>query len=141
MFLKVSPWKGVIRFGTKGKLSPRYIGPYLIVARVGPVAYRLELPQELEKIHNVFHVSVLRKYMPDPKHILESPPMEVRENLTHQVQPVEILDHEIKQLRNKQVKMVKVLWRSDRVEEVTWEPEEAMRRKYPTLFTPGVPLA
>ena len=71
VFLKVSPWKGITRFGHKGKLSPRYIGPFEILERVGLVAYRIALPPALSKIHNVFHVSSLRKYIPDPSHILD----------------------------------------------------------------------
>ena len=70
VFLKVSPWKGVLRFERRGKLRPRYIGPYEIIARVGPIEYRLDLPPELSKVHNVFHVSMLRKYIPDPSHVL-----------------------------------------------------------------------
>ena len=70
VFLRISPWKGVLRFGKRGKLSPRYIGPYRIVERIGEVAYRLELPSDLDRIHDVFHVSMLRKYIPDPSHVL-----------------------------------------------------------------------
>ena len=77
MFLKISPWKGVIRFQNRGKLSPRYIGPFPIIERIGLVAYRLELSPGLEKIHDVFHVSMLKKYMPDPSHILKSPPVQL----------------------------------------------------------------
>ena len=91
VFLRVSPWKGVIRFGKKGKLAPRYISPYSIVERIGAVAYRLELPVELSRLHDVFHVSMLRKYMPDPSHVLTSEPMELAEDLTYVEQPVQIL--------------------------------------------------
>lgn len=135
VFLKISPWKGVIRFRSRGKLSPRYIGPFLILERIGPVAYRLELPPELEKIHNVFHVSMLKEYIPDPSHTLEAPPVELREDLSFTVQPVCILDRQEKVLRRKVVPVVKVLWRSDRIEEMTWEPERFMRQKYPHLFS------
>ena len=75
VFLKISPWKGVLRFGRRGKLRPRYIGPYEIIARVGPVAYKLKLPQELSRIHDTFHVSMLRKYIPDPSHVLREQPV------------------------------------------------------------------
>ena len=70
VFLKISPWKGVLRFGRRGKLRPRYIGPYEIIAIVGPVAFKLKLPPELSRIHDIFHVSMLRKYIPDPSHVL-----------------------------------------------------------------------
>ena len=77
VFLKVSPWKKVMRFGKKGELSPRFIGPYEVIKKVGPLAYRLALPQELEKIHNVFHVSMLRKYKSDPSHVVSSDTIEL----------------------------------------------------------------
>ena len=88
VFLKVSPWKGVLRFGRREKLRPKYIGPYEIIARVGPVAYRLDLPPELSKVHNVFHVSMLRKYIPDPSHVLRDQPIELKDNLTYKEQPM-----------------------------------------------------
>ena len=135
VFLKISPWKGVIRFQNRGKLSPRYIGPFPIIERIGPVAYRLELSPGLEKIHDVFHVSMLKKYMPDPSHILKSLPVQLREDLNFELQPVQILDQQDKVLRRKIIPMVKVLWRSDRVEEETWEPEAALRKQYPLLFS------
>ena len=134
MFLKVASWKGVIRFRKRGKLNPRYIGPFRIVERIGPVAYRLELPSELSRIHNVFHVSMLKKYISDPYHVLESPPFELDEDLTFEVQPVSIVDQGIKELRNKTIPMVKVLWRSGSIEETTWETEAFMRKYHPYLF-------
>ena len=134
VFLKVAPWKGVIRFQQRGKLNPRYIGPFRIVEKIGPVAYRLELPSELSRIHNVFHVSMLKKYVPDPSHILETPPIDLEEDLSFEVQPVAIVDQEIKQLRSKAFPMVKVLWKSDMIEEMTWEPESFMKNHYPYLF-------
>ncbi|KAL5769927.1 hypothetical protein ACOSP7_014081 [Xanthoceras sorbifolium] len=134
VFLKVSPWKKVLRFGRKGKLSPRFIGPYEIIERVGPVAYRLALPPELEKIHNVFHVSMLRKYRSDPSHRVQAESIEIRPDLSYEEEPVQILDRKIKELRNKRVPLVKVLWRNHKVEEATWESEETMRQQYPQLF-------
>ena len=84
VFLKVSPWKKVMRFGKKGKLSPRFIGPYEVIEKVGPVAYRLALPPELEKIHSVFHVSMLRRYRSDPSHVISTETIELRPNLTYE---------------------------------------------------------
>ena len=109
VFLKVSPWKKVMRFGKKGKLSPRFIGPYEMIEKVGPVAYRLALPPELEKIHNVFHVSILRRYRTDPSYVVSSETIEMRTGLTYEEEPVEILAHEVKELQNKKILLVKVL--------------------------------
>ena len=88
VFLKVSPWKGVLIFGRRGKLRPRYIWPYEIIAKVGPVAYRLDLPPELSKVHNVFHVSMLRKYITNPSHVLRDHPVELKDNLTYKELPM-----------------------------------------------------
>ena len=135
VFLRVSPWKGILRFGKRGKFSPRYIGPYEIVDKVGEVAYRLRLPLELANIHDVFHVSMLRKYIADPSHILKEQPIQLKENLTYEEHPVEILDRIDHVLHNKVILLVKVLWRSHTVEEATWEPEAQMRHQYPHLFS------
>ena len=126
--------KGVIRFAKRGKLNPRYIGPFRIIERIGPVAYRLELPPELDRIHNVFHVSMLKKYVPDPSHVLEAPPIELHDYLKFEVQPVSILDRKDRVLRNKSISMVKVLWKSARMEEMTWEVEHQMKNQYPHLY-------
>jgi len=134
VFLKVSPMKGVMRFGKKGKLSPRYIGPYRIIRRVGQVAYELELPSELEFVHPVFHVSMLRKCIGDPTRVVPTDDVQITEDLSYEEIPVAILDRQIRNLRNKEVASVKVLWRSKNVEEMTWESEEEMKSKYPHLF-------
>ena len=91
VFLKVTPLKGVTRFGKKGKLRPRFIGPFEILQRIGKVAYRLALSPDLALVHNVFHVLMLRKYIPDPSHVREYEPIQVQEDLTYQEQPVQIL--------------------------------------------------
>ena len=137
VFLRISPLKGVLRFGKRGKLSPRYIGPYKIVERNGEVAYRLEFPSDLNRIHDVFHVSMLRKYIPDPSHVLTEQPVEIQENLTYEEEPVQILDRQEQVLHNKTIPLVKVLCRSHTVEEATWEHEEQMKRHYPHLFDSG----
>ncbi|XP_022876892.1 uncharacterized protein LOC111395114 [Olea europaea var. sylvestris] len=102
-----------------GKLSPSYIGPYEIIERIGPVAYRLALPIELSKIHDVFHVSMLRKYIPNSSHVLESQPVKLKENLTYEEEPVQILDRKEHVLRSKTISLVKVLWRNHAMEEAT----------------------
>ncbi|CAN6698193.1 unnamed protein product [Malus baccata var. baccata] len=107
---------GVVRFGKKGKLSPRYIEPYLITERVGEVAYRLELPPELSKVHNVFHVSMLRHYVSDPSHGIPPQPVEINPDLTYDEELMTILDWKDKELRNKTVCLVKVLWRNHSME-------------------------
>ncbi|KAG8488859.1 hypothetical protein CXB51_016742 [Gossypium anomalum] len=101
VFLKVSPWKKVLRFGQKGKLSPRFIGPYEVIEKVGPVAYRLALPPELEKIHDVFHVSMLRRYRSDPSHVVSPTEIELQLDMTYEEEPIKILARKVKQLRNK----------------------------------------
>ncbi|KAK5775770.1 hypothetical protein PVK06_043710 [Gossypium arboreum] len=137
VFLKVSPWKKILRFGKKGKLSPRFIGPYRIIKRIGPVTYQLELPLELDRIHDVFHVSMLRRYRSDPTHIMSATKIEVQSDLTFEEEPVYILDHDVKVLRRKSVPLVKVLWRNHGKEEATWESEDEMRQQYPQLFGSG----
>ncbi|KAL8119581.1 hypothetical protein AgCh_016907 [Apium graveolens] len=135
VLLKVSPWKGLPRFGKKGKLSPRYVGPFEILKCVGKVAYELVLPPHMEHIHNVFHVSMLKKYNPDSRHVIEYEPIELQADLLYVESPTEILEEREKVLRNKVVKLVRVLWRNPRVEESTWELESDMREKYPHLFS------
>ncbi|KAL0539906.1 hypothetical protein IC582_024127 [Cucumis melo] len=134
VFLKVAPMRGVLRFERRGKLSPRFVGPFEILERIGPVAYRLALPPSLSTVHDVFHVSMLRKYVPDPSHVVDHEPLEIDENLSYTEQPVEVLAREVKTLRNKEIPLVKVLWRNHRVEEATWEREDDMRSRYPELF-------
>ena len=105
-----------------------------IVERIGPVAYRLDLPEELSRVHNVFHISMLRMYILNPSHVLEAPEIELRDDLSYEEQPVQILGREEKELRNKTISLVKVLWINNLVEEATWEREDKMRSQYPHLF-------
>ncbi|KAL5554181.1 hypothetical protein UlMin_041582 [Ulmus minor] len=129
VFLKIAPMKGVMRFGRKGKLSPRFIGPFEILKRVGKVAYQLALPPSLSAVHNVFHVSMLKKYVSDPSHVLQEAPVEIDEKLSYEERPMQILDRKAKELRNKTIYLVKVLWRNHTVEEATWEREDEMQSK------------
>nr|XP_016495444.1 PREDICTED: uncharacterized protein LOC107814523 [Nicotiana tabacum] len=135
IFLEVTPMKGVMRFGKKGKLSPRYVGPYKIIRRIGRVAYKLDLPSELGAIHPVFHVSMLQKCIGDPSRIMPIEDIHIAEDLSYAEVPVAILDRQVRKLRTKEVASVKVLWRNNNIEEMTWEAEEEMRKKYPYLFT------
>ena len=135
VFLKISPWKSVLRFGKRGKLSLRYIGPYEIVSKVGPVAYKLKLPPELSRIHDTFHVSMLRKYIPDPSHVLREQPMQLKENLTYEETLVQIVDRKEQVLRSKVIPLVKVLWKKHERVAATWKPKAQMRREYPQLFS------
>ncbi|KAJ9536718.1 hypothetical protein OSB04_un000103 [Centaurea solstitialis] len=135
VLLKVSPWKGLIRFGKKGKLSPRYVGPFKIVERIGPVAYRLDLPSELSSIHDTFHVSNLKKCLSEETVILPLGEIQVDEKLRATEEPIEILDRETKQLRRSKIPIVKVRWNSRHGPEFTWEREAFMKDKYPHLFS------
>ena len=119
VFLKISPWKGVLRFGRRGKLSPRFIGPYEIVSKVGPLAYKLKLPPELSRIHDTFHVSMLRKYIPDPSHVLREQSVQLKENLTYEETPMRIIDRKEQVLRSKVIPLVKVLWKNHEREAAT----------------------
>ena len=134
VFVKVSPLKGVMRFGMKGKLSPRYVGPYEVVEWVSSMAYRLAFPPGMSSIHPVFHVSMLRKLVGDPSAIVPLEDVGVEENLTYEEVPVEILDRQVKRLRNKEVALVKVLWRNQHMENATWEVDLDMKKRYPHLF-------
>ena len=139
IFLKVSPMKSVMRFGKKGKLSPCFVGPFEIMERVGTLAYKVALPPSLSKIHNVFHVLTLRKYVFDPSHIVKLEHIKIFEDLTYEEVLVQIVDVMDKVLRRAVVKLVKVQWSNHSIREATWELEEEMREKHPYLFQdPGM---
>ena len=134
VFLKVMPERGVVRFGKRGKLSPRFIRPFEILERVGTVAYQLALPPSMSGVHEVLHVSTLRKYTPDPAHVVDWGQTEVDTNGTFEEGLVCIVDSRDQVLRRKTVRLVLVLWRHYGVEESTWEREDTMRATYPFLF-------
>jgi hypothetical protein len=134
VFLRVAPMKGVVRFGKKGKLNPRYIGLFEILERVGPVAYRLALPLELANIHDVFHVSMLRKYISDPSHVIRYELLQLQGDMAYEEVLIKLLDHKVKELRTKRIPLVKVLWRNHAIEEASWELKDEIRKKYPSLF-------
>ncbi|GJW02248.1 putative reverse transcriptase domain-containing protein [Tanacetum coccineum] len=139
VLLKVSPWKGVVRFDKRGKLNPRYVGPFKVLEKVRAVAYKLELRQELSRVHITFHVSNLKKcYSNDPLVVpLES--LHVDDKLHFVEEPVKIMDREVKRLRQSHVPIVKVRWNSRRGPEFTWEHEDQFQKKYPHLFTKTPP--
>ncbi|GJS67572.1 putative reverse transcriptase domain-containing protein [Tanacetum coccineum] len=134
VMLKVSPWKEVIRFGKRGKLNPRYIGPFKIIAKVGTIAYRLELPEQLSKVHSTFHVLNLKKCMSDNPLAIPLDEIQVDDKLHFIEEPIEIIDCEVKRLKQSHIPVVKVRWNSRRGPEFTWEHEDQMQKKYPHLF-------
>nr|GEY33791.1 putative reverse transcriptase domain-containing protein [Tanacetum cinerariifolium] len=126
VFLKVSSRRGVRRFGIKGKLSPRFIGPFEILDRVGEVSYRPALPQQLSHVHNVFHASLLRGYKYHPLHVVSYPLDQIREHLSLAEEPEKILDRQEQVIRKKTITFVKILWKNHPEREATWETEESM---------------
>nr|KYP39906.1 Retrovirus-related Pol polyprotein from transposon 17.6 [Cajanus cajan] len=133
VFLKVTPTSSVGRALKAKKLTPRFVGPYQIIQRVGPVAYWLALPPSLSNLHDVFHVSQLRKYVHDPSHVVELDDVQVKENLTFEKFPVAVIDRKLKELRGKSIALVKVLWDAA-TGEATWEVEQMLREHYAFLF-------
>ena len=134
IFLKVMPKRGVVKFGKQGKLSPRYIGPFEILKRVGTVAYRLALPLSLSSVHEVFHVSMLWKYTPDPNYVVDLGELIIDTYGTFEKGPMHIMDSRDQVLRRKTVRLVNVLWQHRGLEETTWECKDTIRANYPFLF-------
>ncbi|GKB08934.1 putative reverse transcriptase domain-containing protein [Tanacetum coccineum] len=135
VMLKVSPWKGVVRFGKRGKLNPRYVGPFKVLEKVGSVAYKLELPQKLSRVHNTFHVSNLNKCYSDEPLAVPLEGLHIDDKLQFMEEPVEIMEREVKRLKRSRIPLVKVRWNSRRGPEFTWEREDSFKKKYPHLFT------
>jgi hypothetical protein len=134
-YLRVTPMRGTHRFGIKGKLAPRYIGPFKVLGKRGQVSYQLELPPNLSLVHDVFHVSQLKKCFKDPGRAVDHETIDLREDLSYQEHPIRILDEAERKTRNKSVKFFKVQWSNHSDKEATWEREDLLRSEYPTLFT------
>ncbi|GJW25083.1 putative reverse transcriptase domain-containing protein [Tanacetum coccineum] len=141
VMLKVSPWKGVVRFGKWGKLNPMFVIPFKVIERVGTVAYKLELPQQLSRVYKTFHVSNLKKFMSDESLVIQLEELRVDDKLHFVEEPVEVMDHEIKQLKRSCVPIIKVRWNSKRGPDFTWEREHQFKHKYLHLFTKTAPLS
>ena len=138
-YLRVSPLRGIKRFGIKGKLAPRFVGPYKILERRGEVAYQLELPESLSGVHNVFHVSQLKKCHAEMMDVplMGTVPLEaiqLESDLTYEEKPVKILETAERVTRTKTIKLCKVQWDHHTEEEATWEREEDLRQDHPHLF-------
>nr|KYP31574.1 hypothetical protein KK1_048023 [Cajanus cajan] len=134
VFMKVTPTTGVGRaIKAYKKLNPKFIGPYQILKRIGSVAYQIALPPFLSNLHDMFHVSQLRKYIHDPSHVLESKVVQVKENLTFEKWTISVVDKKVKQLRDKSINLVKVIW-DEVTNEATWKLEDRMKDQYPYLF-------
>ncbi|GJS33168.1 putative reverse transcriptase domain-containing protein [Tanacetum coccineum] len=138
---KISPQKGVIRFGKRGKLNPRYIGPFKILKKVGLVAYTLELSEELSSVHSTFHVSNLKKFLSEESLVISMKELRLDDTLNFVEEPIEIMDREVKQLRQSRIPIVKVRWNSKRGPEFTWECEDQICAKYPHLFSNITPTS
>ncbi|WVZ76111.1 LOW QUALITY PROTEIN: hypothetical protein U9M48_024113 [Paspalum notatum var. saurae] len=131
VYLRVSPMKGVHRFGVKGKLAPRYVGPFKITERCGPVAYRLKLPPHLAAVHDVFHVSQLKKCLRVPEEEVDTSQIQIEPDLTYEARPIKILDQKQRSTRRNTVNFYKVQWSDHSEEEATWETEEYLQNKHP----------
>ncbi|GJU49142.1 putative reverse transcriptase domain-containing protein [Tanacetum coccineum] len=134
VILKVSPWKRVISFGKRGKLNPRYIQPFKVLAKVGTVAYRLELPDQLSHVHSTFYVSNLKKCFSDEPLVISLDEIQIDDKLHFIEEPVKIMDHKVKRLKQSYIPIAKVCWCSRGGLEFTWESEDQMQKKYPHLF-------
>ncbi|GKB93111.1 putative reverse transcriptase domain-containing protein [Tanacetum coccineum] len=139
VMLKVSPWKRVVRFGKRGKLNPRYVRPFKVLAKVGAVSNKLELPQELSRVHNTFHVSNLKKCYADEPLAISLDVIHFDDKLHFIEEPIEIMDQEVKRTKQIRIIIIKVRWNSRRGPEFTWERKDQFQKKYPHLFTKTAP--
>ncbi|KAK1625982.1 hypothetical protein QYE76_000297 [Lolium multiflorum] len=140
VYLKVSPLKGMQRFQLKGKLAPRYVGPFKILSRRGEVSYKLELPEEMSAVHNVFHISLLRKCLEVPEKTevfknIDHRAIDINKDLTYREVPIRILEEAFRTTRTRSIKFLKIQWSNHTEEEATWEREEDMKKEYPDLFS------
>ncbi|GJX37890.1 putative reverse transcriptase domain-containing protein [Tanacetum coccineum] len=135
VLLKVPPWKGMIRFGKQGKLNPRYTRSFKVLSKVGPVTYQLELPQKPRGIHDVFHVSNLKKCLTDEMLVVPLEELHITNKLQFIDKPLEITDYWVKGPNHSQIPIIKVRWNSQRCLEFTWKREDKIKRKYPHLFS------
>ncbi|GJR90535.1 hypothetical protein Tco_0214546 [Tanacetum coccineum] len=133
--LRVLPWKGVIRVGKRGNLNPRYVGPFKVLAKVGTIAYRLELPQQLSRVHSMFHLSNLKKCLSNKSLIISLDGIHIDDKLHFIEELMEIIDREVKRLQHSRIPIFKVRWNSRRGPEFTWEREDQFQKKYPHFFT------
>jgi hypothetical protein len=130
----ISPTKGVQHFGIKGKLAPRYIGPFGITEACGPVAYRILLPSQLATIHDVFHISQLKKCIKVPTEVIEQQAIKIEPDLSYVEQPLQILDTKERVTRRKKLKMYKILWDHHTIGEATWETEDYLQKNFPVFL-------
>jgi hypothetical protein len=135
VYLKVSPMKGISRFGVKGKLAPRYIGPFPLLEQCGPVAYRLQLPETLSAVHNVFHVSQLKKCLQVPDQTIEVTDIALKPDLTYSEHPIRVLDQKDRITQRKTLKFYKIQWNQHLEDEATWETQNFSRKEFPRLFS------
>jgi hypothetical protein len=135
VYLKVSPMRGLCRFKVQGKLAPRFIGPFKILEKRGEVAYQLELPPQLSDVHNVFHVSQMKKCLCVPEEPIPMEDLDAKEDLSYLEHPVRILETSERVTRNKKIKMCKVQWSHHTEDEATWEREEELKAEFPSFFS------
>jgi hypothetical protein len=134
VYLRVSPTRGVQRFGIKGKLAPRYIGHFKVIEVCGPIAYRLQLPPQLAAIHDIFHVSQLRKCVKVPTEIIDPQVIEIESDITYTEHPIKVLDTKERRTRRETIKMFKIQWDHHTEEEATWETESYLQRNFPVFL-------